>query len=359
MIKVSGQGYISELGKRENNEDNCALIKGASYIVCDGVGGAEKGEVASEITVRYFIEAFKENAYSDANQVLKIVEAKLSDYINVHPEAAEMGTTLTFSQVRDDGIYVAWCGDSRIYQFRNGSIIFQTTDHSWVNDALIAGIITPEEAVNHPKSNVITRAVKGSHKPTMADTMLLTDIQSSDLFLHCSDGILETWSDDDLKALFSTENDPGKILEIIKRECLKQSKDNFTAIVYQIDEAVFEHKTAPDTQPIIEAIPVNIKKLNATSKQDKQGSSGINNILRIKLLGIPLVIFLVAILPFIIFLIFTTLKKDPAIKRDKPDQPAKVEIQRPNTVTPAKQESDTLNKNELPDKPANKIKGNS
>lgn len=358
MIKISSEEYISELGRRENNEDNCAYIKGSTYVVCDGVGGSEKGEIASDITVRGFINAFKENPHADANQVIKIVEAKLTDYINTHPDATAMGTTLTLSQLREEGIYVAWCGDSRIYQFRKGEIIFKTVDHSWVNDAVKSGIITPEEAINHPKSNVITRAVQGSHKPTKADTQLLTDIEKGDLFFHCSDGVLESWNDDDLKALFSSENDPKKILEIIKHECLKQSKDNFTAIVYQIDEAVFELKTAPDKQPVIEAIPVKTSKDHAAGKQEKKSSSGINNILRVKLLGIPLVIFLVAIVPFIIFLIYTTLSKDPAPKQGKPDLPAKVEIQRPNTVTPTKQKSDSLNKNEVPGKPAEKIESN-
>ena len=122
MIKISSQEYISGLGKRNNNEDNFGLNKGLSYVVCDGVGGTEKGEIASEITVRSFVEAFNDNINADANDVLKNTEDKLSAYINEHPEALGMATTLTFSQIRSNGIYLAWVGDSRIYQFRNGAI---------------------------------------------------------------------------------------------------------------------------------------------------------------------------------------------------------------------------------------------
>jgi PPM family protein phosphatase len=364
MIKISSEEYISELGKRENNEDNCAFIRGATYVVCDGVGGSEKGEIASDITVRCFIDAFKVNPHADANQVIKIVETKLTDYINANPEAAAMGTTLTLSQLRDDGIYVAWCGDSRIYQFRKGEIIFKTVDHSWVNDAVKSGIITPEEAINHPKSNVITRAVQGSHKPTKADTQLLTDIEKGDLFFHCSDGVLESWNDDDLKALFSSENDPKIILEIIKRECLKQSKDNFTAIVYRVDEVVFEQITTPYAPPVVEAIPVTEKELSALSKKNTNNNLRSGNLIRFKAFKIPVIVFFMAILFLIVFWFFFNNKKNTGDNQGKHESPAKVSIQQPadnippkekdNSDAPGKLESKTDIKNEAA-KPAEKF----
>ncbi len=300
MIKISSQEYISELGKRNNNEDNFGLNKGLTYVVCDGVGGTEKGEIASEITVRSFVEAFKDNINADANDVLKNTEDKLSAYINEHPEALGMATTLTFSQIRSNGIYLAWVGDSRIYQFRNGAIIFKTTDHSWVNDALKAGIISANEAINHPKSNIITRAVQGNNKPTTADTRLLTDIEKGDLILHCSDGVLESWDDDSLKDLFSSENEPKVILEIIKKECNINSKDNFTAIVYKIEDASII-KSQSSIQPrdtFIDAIPLDKNEFIA----DKSNSASVNGVMKVKILGLPLFAWLCFFIPVIIYL---------------------------------------------------------
>ena len=242
MIKVNNQHCISELGKRTNNEDNFGYIQGATYVVCDGVGGSDKGEVASQITVKTFIEAFKLNTNADASEVLQLAESNLTAYVNKNDHVNGMATTLTFSQIRENGIYVAWVGDSRVYQFRDGQIIFQTTDHSWINEALRSGILTPEEAIGHPKAHVITRAIQGSHKPTTADTILLTDIKKGDLFLHCSDGVLETWSNEDLTAVFASLKDPANVLAKIKNECTLNSKDNFTAIVYQIEEANISNK---------------------------------------------------------------------------------------------------------------------
>lgn len=278
MIKIIHQGYISELGKRANNEDNCGCNERSTFVVCDGVGGSEKGEVASDITVRSFIESFKINPNADANEVLRIAEGRLDNMIKQNPETLGMATTLTLSQVRENGIYVAWCGDSRVYQFRDGQILFKTIDHSWVNEAVKAGIITPEEAINHPKSNVITRAVQVTNKPAQVDTVFLTDIKNGDLFLHCSDGVLESWTDDDLIALFSTEKEPTKILEKIKEECEIHSKDNFTAIVYRIEETDIIVSPKP-----VEAIPLETKELSTPVTASKSKFSKMFDIFKLKI----------------------------------------------------------------------------
>ena len=245
MIKIETEHSITELGKRNNNEDYCAFIPGLTYIVCDGVGGSEKGEIASNSVVKTFAEDYRKYPNADVAIVLRNAEKKLTDYINENPSALGMATTLTFCQVKDEGVLVGWVGDSRVYQFRNGEIVFSTTDHSWVNEAIQSGIITAEEGVNHPKSNVITRAVQGNHKPTQADSVLLTDIKKGDFFMLCSDGVLESWNDNDLKALFATHHQVEKLTENIKAECSKNSRDNFTAIVFKIKEANIINTSPP------------------------------------------------------------------------------------------------------------------
>lgn len=340
MIKITNQGYISELGKRTNNEDNCAFIKGSTFVVCDGVGGSEKGEIASDIVSKYFVESYNLDPSADANVVLKNAEAKLSNYIANNPDAMGMATTLTFSQVRDNGIYVAWVGDSRIYQFRKGQIIFRSTDHSWVNDALKAGIITNEEAINHPKSNIITRAVQGNHKPTAADTRLLTDIQKGDLFFQCSDGILETWNDDDLQALFLAINDPDKILEKLKMECEQYSKDNFTTIVYRIEEASIVRNTN-STDNYVNAIPVinnnGSAKSNSNYKEHiAEPKPTLKGLLKLKILGVRLVFWIIILISLIIAIKY----KD--IFSDKENSDVKE-----NTKVEKKTENDKVNKEAL------------
>ena len=329
MIKILNQEYVSQLGKRNNNEDNFGINKGLSFVVCDGVGGSDKGEIASEIVVRSFVDAFRENENADANIVLKNTEDKLSAYIKEHPDALGMATTLTFSQVKENGIYIAWVGDSRIYQFRNGDIIFKTTDHSWVNEALKSGIINAAEAINHPKSNIITRAVQGNHKPTTADTRLLTDIQKGDLFLHCSDGVLESWDDDSLKALFSSKNDPKIIVELINNDCSKNSKDNYTAIVYKIEESTIL-KTQPPLQTkvtYVDAIPLNKNEFIA-----KKSNSTVKGVFKVKILGLPLIAWLCVFIPVVSYFAIIKNKKEAV-------DPPKTTVTKPKPTTIPKQES--------------------
>jgi protein phosphatase len=330
MIRIIEQGYLSEIGKRSNNEDNFALIEGSTFIVCDGVGGSEKGEIASEMVSKYFIKAYQDDPQADANYVLKVVESQLSNFTEKNPDALGMATTLTFSQVREEGLYIAWVGDSRIYQFRNGQIVFKTSDHSWVNDALKAGIITLEESINHPKSNIITRAIQGSHKPTNADTLLLTDIKKGDLFFHCSDGVLEAWNDDDLQALFFKYSNSADILEVLKKECEIHSKDNFTAIVYKIEEVSLKPVKKDDS--FVNSIPIH---QNEYYSQTSNPKSSITR----KLFGIPLYYYI------LLFLLLTGIayffvKKDDS----KPEKPKKVQPEKTKTIiaTQIAKSSDTI-----------------
>ena len=307
MIKINSANYISELGKRSNNEDNCAINPNKTYVVCDGVGGSEKGEIASDIVVREFINLFNSETEITANDAIKFVEAKLTSHIEQHPETMGMATTLTLAHIKSDSLYVAWCGDSRVYQFRNGNIIFKTVDHSWVNEAVKAGIITEEEAINHPKSNVITRAIQGSHKPVLIDDATLTDLQVNDTFLLCSDGILESWSDDDLIALFTSERNVDEILNKIKAECSVHSRDNFTAIVFKLDEVsiqlnsvINEPKTNFSNQEKISVEEVVKKQVTNDNFEENQNHShqSINHKLKKKipvsiLYGIIVVLLLI------------------------------------------------------------------
>ena len=255
MIRVGKAVAISERGKRSNNEDNFGFSEHSHFVLCDGVGGAAKGEIASDIVVKQFVHALQQNPKANLESVLQMAEGKLSACVENHPESSGMATTLTFSQIKENGILVAWCGDSRIYQFRNGKVIFQTEDHSWVNEAIRSGIITEDEATNHPKSNIITRAIMGREKPAQLESREIRDVEKGDYFLHCSDGVLEAWSNPDMEALFGQGFDLERIISLLADECRQLSKDNFTALVYQIELA-----EVPEPLEPAEALFLNKRK---------------------------------------------------------------------------------------------------
>ena len=256
MVKILEQEYISEVGKRANNEDHCGYISKSTYVVCDGVGGLDKGEIASDIVCRSILKSFSEDNTSTIELALPLAEASMAAYLEENQQSVGMATTLTLAHVRADGVYVAWVGDSRVYQFRSGKIHYVTRDHSWVNEALAMGLITQEEALNHPKSNIITRAVQGTSKPVKADSKLIQDILPNDYFLLCSDGVLESWTDEELEELFSKEESCAQILNQLKLKCEKLSKDNFTALAFKIEDAQIQ-SPQEEEHNYVEAIPIS------------------------------------------------------------------------------------------------------
>lgn len=235
---------ISEKGRRSNNEDSIyplsELVTSSQklFIVCDGVGGAEKGEIASALACESFQTYFSTFLDGDPTEefikkAVQYTETCFDEYIANHPQAKGMATTLTMVYVGISGITVAHIGDSRIYQFRKGELVFRTEDHSLVNSLLKLGQISPEEAINHPQKNVITRAIMGSDQPVDIDVVLLTDIQAGDSMLICTDGVTECLKDSELSGIFSSfsmENIKNKIVEC----CSEKARDNYSFYILPI-----------------------------------------------------------------------------------------------------------------------------
>ncbi|MDR2469802.1 MAG: protein phosphatase 2C domain-containing protein [Tannerella sp.] len=238
---------ISEKGGRPNNED--AIFPPSEsedsdrklFIVCDGVGGAEKGEIASVLACEAFQTYFStfledEPSKEFIQKAVQYTEVRFDDYVSQYPEAKGMATTLTMLYTGESGITVAHIGDSRIYQFRDGKMIYRTEDHSLVNSWVKAGIITAEEAQEHPRKNVITRAIQETERPAEADVALLTDIRSGDYFFLCTDGVTDCLSDETLSGIFSEAGSPEKIKNTIVEYCSKTARDNFSFYLLPIQQ---------------------------------------------------------------------------------------------------------------------------
>jgi serine/threonine protein phosphatase PrpC len=306
MIRFGKISHLTATGKRNNNEDSFRIGENGVFVVCDGVGGVEKGEVASEIVADTLISIFRDNPDAIPENALQEAEKALSEHIKTNPDSAGMATTLTFSQVREDGILVAWVGDSRVYQFRKGQIIYQTKDHSWVNEAVEAGILTPEEAVNHPKSNVITRAVQGMDRPAKPDKVLLKDIRPGDCIMHCSDGVLEAWDDEDLSALFNSSDDVDAMINELASYCEKESRDNYTAIIYTIDAVSISpssESTLPEPTRVLEPLETN-EGVIAYSDTVKTKETWLTQFLNLDL-SFKHIAFLLMLLSFFLFTFLT------------------------------------------------------
>lgn len=252
---------IHELGQRKNQEDSLFPVYSKStrddrlFILCDGMGGHEKGEVASatvcEVMSNTILSRWNPNEpLSDALLQQAIEDAYDALDAKDNGETKKMGTTMTFLCFHADGVTVAHIGDSRVYQLRPAKganhphIVFRTQDHSLVNDLIKIGEITEEEAKHHPQKNVITRAMQPCQERRAKATIAhLTDVREGDYFYMCSDGMLEETSDDNLLFIITNPKTSDKEKTEMLREVTKENKDNHTAHLIHINKV--EGKVVP------------------------------------------------------------------------------------------------------------------
>ena len=248
-ITIQRPFSISEIGKRFNNEDSIypsnelVNINNRLFLVCDGVGGSNKGEIASSIacdSIQTYFRSFLETEEAFDPQFIeksiRYTEIRFDEYIRNNPSSGGMATTLCLIYFAPEGVYLTHAGDSRIYQFRNGKMIFKTEDHSLVNSMIKSGKIKPKDADKHPQKNVIYRAIQGSHSPVEVDIIKITDVLPNDEFFMCTDGVTEVWSDNDLCKVFSANISPEEKISTIREYCRDKARDNYSAYLIPIQE---------------------------------------------------------------------------------------------------------------------------
>ena len=235
---------IHEIGQRPNQEDSLAQWDNRLFVLCDGMGGHEKGEVASQTVCQSIVDWYNSRAIHPLGKP-QIEDALAYAYARLDEkddgEFKKMGTTLTLLYIGSEGVVAAHIGDSRIYHIRPGvGVLYQSRDHSLVFDLFQAGEISYEEMQNFTQKNVITRAMTpGEDNRMRADIIHITDIQSGDYFYMCSDGMLEQMSNDELMSVFSSEEtDEEKQKRLI--EATDNNQDNHSAWLIHIKEVIEE-----------------------------------------------------------------------------------------------------------------------
>ena len=236
--------YISDTGKvRTHNEDSVMIVKNLSgeylLVVADGMGGHKAGEVASSIVVNGLTEKFKNlPAVGEKDAAVNWIRenvSKLNDdifkYTDEFPESKGMGTTLVLSIVTKDYILFGNVGDSSGFVFKGGNLYKVTKDHTLVNLLVETGELTKEEAVNHPRKNVLMRALGANH-PIDVD-IFDVDTSCDGIFL-CSDGLTNMLSVSQIeKVLNSDLTIEEKIVKLIKKSNLRGGTDNISIACLQ------------------------------------------------------------------------------------------------------------------------------
>jgi len=245
-------GSVSDRGlseKRPQNEDSyLELQEYGVFAVADGVGGAQAGDVASQMAVEIIGEAFINLApNADPADTMKTAVDRANNAIfrmsHDLPQLSSMATTIVALHIDGNVATIGHVGDSRLYRVDgSGQIFRETEDHSVVEEEVRAGRMTAEQAVNHPSRNVISRAL-GAEETVQID-LKTSIVHPSTTFLLCSDGITRHIEDWEIAALLSSDGEPAEICRRMKDVCYDRgAEDNLTAVIVRFPGEKTSSKT--------------------------------------------------------------------------------------------------------------------
>jgi serine/threonine protein phosphatase PrpC len=222
----------------QNLHQTLLARKGHLYVVADGIGGHQKGKVASQMAV----ETIRRTYYEDPNpdvvaslrRAIEIANAEIHRQAE-DPDHAGMGSTVAAAVVRGDDLVVANVGDSRAYLLRNGALKRLTEDHTWVAERVAAGILTPEEAARHEMRHLVTRSL-GS-QPTVQVDVRPFRLQPGDRLLLCSDGVWEPVPGRELVRLLRRKRPRQAAAQLVDRAAAAGGVDDAAAVVVALELA--------------------------------------------------------------------------------------------------------------------------
>jgi serine/threonine protein phosphatase PrpC len=241
-MRISCAGNTDVGVVRSGNEDSFLLdcAKGL-FIVADGMGGHAAGEVASEMAVQIVAKELGSlRGLSDGEAAAKMrsairkANAAIFDRTLAEHDKRGMGTTTTVMVLFSRRYLIGQVGDSRAYLLREGHLLQLTKDHSYVQEQVDAGLLTPEQARTHPYSNVITRCV-GANEDVAPD-VYFGNLETGDVVLLASDGLTGMLEDQQIATIMGAEDNPeGAVNKMIADANRRGGLDNITAIVVRVD----------------------------------------------------------------------------------------------------------------------------
>lgn len=245
LISVAAK---TDLGRvRENNEDKFEFYipddegilarRGQVFVVCDGMGGHAAGQIASELACKTFIDVYLNHPSEDPGLAMATAVMAANRFVldvaRSVPGRHGMGTTLSGLILLQGLAYVVQVGDSRIYRLREGELVALTTDHTWVNEAVRAGIIRPEEAETHQYKHVLTRAI-GSEDIVRPD-INAWEVEAGDLYMLCSDGLLNHVTDEAIGEHLRSYAPAEATWKLVGAALQGGGSDNTTVMIVRID----------------------------------------------------------------------------------------------------------------------------
>ena len=239
MLRVSEQAFRSDTGRQRNANEDAYFARAPIFVVADGMGGAQAGEVASKAAAEAFDRDLPE---APPEQILRETIEAANREIHQHaladPTLAGMGTTITAAilDAASEEVGIGHVGDSRAYRLRGGSLERLTRDHSLVEELRRKGQLTDAQAEDHPQRSIITRAL--GPEPDVEVDLQSVPAQPGDVFLLCSDGLTTMLDDEHITRILTgaTSIDAG-VRALIDEANRAGGRDNITALAFRLGDA--------------------------------------------------------------------------------------------------------------------------
>jgi protein phosphatase len=238
MLRAAHTTWKTDTGRQRRDNEDSAFARAPLFVIADGMGGAQAGEVASKIAVEAFQGELPEQGSPEERlaERARAANRRIYEISRSEHERAGMGTTLTAVYVDDSDLAVAHVGDSRAYLFRDRELGRLTQDHTLVEELVRRGKLTEEQAAEHPQRSIITRAL-GIDPEVEVDTWTYA-ARAGDVVLLCSDGLTSMISEDQITAILSNESDLDRAAEHLIAEANEAGgRDNITVILFMLEEA--------------------------------------------------------------------------------------------------------------------------
>jgi serine/threonine protein phosphatase PrpC len=260
MLRVAEHWCGTDTGLQRRANEDSLLVRSPLFVVADGMGGAQAGEVASRVAVETFSEGLHDGSDPEASLVEQVEQAnaRINELSQVNVEHAGMGTTITAVYVGEQDVSIAHVGDSRAYCLRDGELLRLTDDHSLVDELIRQGKLTPEEAEEHPQRSVITRAL-GPEVTVEVDVRSFRG-RAGDVYLVCSDGLTTMLAESELlDLLISNVRLRAAGEELIAAANAAGGKDNITVVLLRLENvATAAERLADGHTTITAAVPATM-----------------------------------------------------------------------------------------------------
>jgi protein phosphatase len=278
MLRAAETALRTDTGRqRRDNEDN-AFARAPVFVVADGMGGAQAGEVASKIATETFEQGLPDSGSPEERLAERVREAnhQIYELSRSDRERAGMGTTLTAAYVDDTSVAIAHVGDSRAYLFRDGTLERLTQDHSLVEELVRQGKLTPEQAAGHPQRSIITRAL-GPEASVEVDTWTYP-VRAGDILLLCSDGLTTMISEERVAGILAEAGSlDGTAEALIDAANEAGGRDNITVVLFRLEEVGEDGQTDQPTMIGVPS-PATTSELEDTApdaeREDARGAAG-------------------------------------------------------------------------------------